>query len=161
MRLFRFGCLLAITFVALSRPALAQEGSPAHRDAVKQLLAVSHIREITDQTVDAMLKQQVQETPDLAPYAKILSDFYREVLNWNTLEPEYTRLYMEVFTEAEVREMTTFYQTPLGQKLLTKMPLLMTKSNELASRRVQAAMPQLMQRLQTAMEAKTAAPADH
>jgi hypothetical protein len=161
MRLFRFGCLLTITLVALSRPALAQEGSATHHAAVKQLLAVSHIREITEQTIDTMLKQQVQETPDLAPYQKILSDFYREVLNWNTLEPEYTRLYMEVFTEAEVREMITFYQTPLGQKLLTKMPLLMTKSNELASRRVQAAMPQLMQRLQTAMEQKAPAKADH
>ena len=161
MRRFRFRCLLAITLVALSRPALAQEGSTAHRDAVKQLLATSHIREIMEQTIDAMLKQQVQETPQLAPYEKILNDFYREVLDWNTLEPEYTRLYMEVFTEAEVREMTTFYQTPLGQKLLTKMPLLMTKSNELATRRVQAAMPQLMQRLQTAMEAKPPAPADH
>jgi len=161
MRPFRLAFALLLAVVALSRPALAQEGGATHRDAVKQLLAVSHIREIMNQTIDAMLKQQVQESPQLVPYEKILSDFYREVLDWNTLEPEYTRLYMEVFTESEVREMTTFYQTPLGQKLLTKTPLLMTKSNELATRRVQAAMPQLMQRLQTAMEAKPAAPADH
>jgi hypothetical protein len=98
--------------------------------------------------------------PQLAPYQSILADFYHEQLSWSVLEPEYTRLYQEVFTEAELREMIAFYQTPLGQKMLARMPTLMTKSNELASRRIQAAMPQLMQRLQAAMQenAKTKAP---
>jgi len=51
-----------------------------------------------------------------------------------------------------VRELIAFYQTPLGQKMLAKMPRLMATTNELVTRRVQAATPQLMQRLQEAMQ---------
>jgi hypothetical protein len=160
MRLSRLALPLALTLVTLARPALAQDTSATHREAVQQLMAVTHVKEITEQSADAILKGQLQQMPQLAPYQSILADFYHEQLNWSVLEPEYTRLYLEVFTEAELREMIAFYQTPLGQKMLARMPTLMTKSNELASRRIQAAMPQLMQRLQAAMQenAKTKAP---
>jgi hypothetical protein len=152
MRFLRFGSLLAIVLAALARPLFAQDTSATHREAVRQLMTVTHVQELTEQSVDAMMKGQLQAMPQLAPFASILETFYREQMAWTTLEPEYTQLYLEVFTEAEIREMIAFYQTPLGQKLLTKMPVLMTKSNELMSRRLQTAMPQLMQRLQAAME---------
>jgi hypothetical protein len=98
--------------------------------------------------------------PQLAPFANVLQDFYREQMSWSALEPEYTRVYLELFTEPEVRELVAFYQSPLGQKMLAKMPLLMAKSSELATRRIQAAMPQLMQRLQAAMQNPGAARVD-
>ena len=56
--------------------------------------------------------------------------------------------------------MIAFYQTPLGQKLLTKMPVLMAKTNEMTSRRIQTAMPPLIQRLQAAMQEKAKASRD-
>ena len=34
-------------------------------------------------------------------------------------------LYLEVFSEDEIRELTVFYKTELGQKLVAKMPQLM------------------------------------
>jgi hypothetical protein len=156
MRFRRFGSLLAIVLAALARPLFAQDTSATHREAVRQLMTVTHVQELTEQSVDAMMKGQLQSMPQLAPFAKILDAFYREQMAWSTLEPEFTRIYLEVFTEAELRDMTAFYRTPLGQKLLTKMPVLMAKSNEMTSRRIQAAMPQLMQRLQDAMQKGTA-----
>lgn len=154
MRLARVSAALAVVIVLGSRSALAQDGTytASHREAVRQLMEVTHVRELTEQSGDAMLKGQLQQMPQLAPYANVLQDFYREQMSWTALEPEYTRLYLELFTEPEVRELITFYQSPLGQKLLAKMPVLMTKSSELATRRIQAGMPQLMQRMQAAMQ---------
>ena len=40
---------------------------------------------------------------------------------------------MDTFTEAELREMTAFYLTPTGQKLLEKNPELMRKSGEITT----------------------------
>lgn len=152
-------------------PALAVAGHVAnaqqvtsdssHRAAVQRLMQVIHVREMTEQSGEAILNGQLQQMPQLAPYADILREFYHEQMNWASLEPEYTRLYLEVFSEAELRDLIAFYESPLGQKLLAKMPVLLAKSNEITTRRLQAAMPQLMQRLQAAaVRAPAAAPPD-
>ena len=36
-------------------------------------------------------------------------------MDWAVLEPDFTRVYLELFTEPEVRELIAFYETPLGQ----------------------------------------------
>ena len=143
---------LAIT----AQPSIAQAPSneESHRAAVKELMTVTHVRELMDQSSETMLAAQVQQMPQLAPYAGILRDFYKEQMNWSVLEPEFTQLYLEVFTEAELKELIAFYKSPIGQKMLEKMPVLMQKSNELSGKRIQAAMPQLMLKLQKAMQAK-------
>ena len=149
--------------LGLSRPALAQDTSATHRDAVAQLMTVTHLREVTERSMDAVLKSQMEQMPQLKPYEGVMRSFLKEQMDWNALEPEYTRLYLEVFTEKETRDIVAFYQTPLGQTMLAKMPVLMAKSSELAQRRLQAGMPVLMQRLQEAMKANPPAPAptDH
>ena len=107
----------------------------SHRAAVQRLLEVTRAREMSAQTSDAIIETQLRQMPQLAPYASVLRDFYREQTSWSVVEPELTQLYSEVFTEPEIREMTTFYQTSLGQKMLTKLPTVMTRSNQLTSAR--------------------------
>ena len=154
MRLTRLLPLVALTLAVAATPAGAQQpaADAAHRASVQQLMTVMRVREMTEGNIENMLAAQLRQMPQLAPYAGILRDFYREQMDWKVLEPEFTRVYLEVFSEPEVRELIGFYQTPLGQKLLTRMPALMAKSNELSTRRIQAAMPQLMERLQAAMQ---------
>lgn len=43
---------------------------------------------------------------------------------WEKLEPVYLRLYRASFTEEEIVGMLSFYKTPAGQAVITKMPLL-------------------------------------
>ena len=154
MRPTRLLSLVALTLAVATAPVAAQQpaADAAHRAAVQRLLQVTRVREMTEGSLETMLDAQLRQMPQLAPYAGILRDFYREQMDWKILEPEFTRLYLEVFTEPEVRELIDFYQTPLGQKMLTKLPALLAKSNEMSMRRVQAAMPQLMERLQAAMQ---------
>jgi hypothetical protein len=169
MRVFRLPLLLAVTFAALSRSALAQDTSATHREAVKQLMAVTHLREVTAQSMDDVVKSQMAQMPQLKPYESIMQTFLKEQMDWSALEPEFTRIYMEVFTEKELRDIVKIYQTPAGQMMLTKMPLLLVKTNEFTQRRLQSGLPVLMERLQAAMQEKEkekaapapAAPSDH
>jgi hypothetical protein len=130
--------------------------TPAHRAAVRELLEVTHIREMLEQNSEAMLQSQLKQMPQLAPVADVIRDFYHEQMSWSVLEPEFTQLYLEVFTEPELRDITAFNKTPLGQKMLAKMPQLMARSSELANARVQAALPKLIERMQAAMQAQAA-----
>ncbi|GLC25934.1 DUF2059 domain-containing protein [Roseisolibacter agri] len=154
MRPTRLLTLVALTLAVAATPIAAQQPAPdaAHRAAVQRLLQVTRVREMTEGNIETMLAAQLRQMPQLAPYAGVLRDFYREQMDWKVLEPEFMRVYLEVFTEPEVRELIVFYETPLGQKMLTKLPALMAKSNELSTRRLQAAMPQLMERMQAAMQ---------
>ena len=143
-----------------SSPAPAPAATATHRAAVQRLMAVSRVRELTEQSTETMLAGQLKQMPQLGPVAGVLRDFYREQLSWTVLEPEFTRLYLEVFSEAEVHDLVRFYESPAGKTLLAKMPVLMARSQEVSTRRMQAAMPQLMQRLQAAMQESTVAPSD-
>jgi hypothetical protein len=140
-----------------AKPVARQTAFTAsHRAAVRELMEVAHIREMLDQSSEAMLQSQLQQMPQLAPVAYVIRDFYHEQMSWSVLEPEFTQLYLEVFTEQEVRDITAFYRTPAGQQMLSKMPQLMARSSELANARVQAAMPKLVERLQAALQAQAA-----
>ena len=163
MRFSRFALLCALSVVTLSRSAFAQDTSATHREAVKQLMTVTHVRELTQQSMDAVMASQMEQMPQLKPYESIMKTFLKEQMDWSILEPEFTRIYAEVFTEKELRDMTAIYQTPVGQMMLAKMPGLLAKSNDFTQTRLQAGLPILMQRLEAAMKEKSAAPApaDH
>jgi hypothetical protein len=49
----------------------------------------------------------------------------KEMLDWTKLEAMYVRVYQRSFTQKEVDDMIAMYQTPAGQTLLNKVPLVM------------------------------------
>lgn len=52
----------------------------------------------------------------------------KEMLNWSKLEPMYIRIYQKSFTQEDVDNLITMYQTPGGKALLAKMPAVMQNS---------------------------------
>jgi len=55
----------------------------------------------------------------------------KEDLSYDKLEPEYIKIYQDTFSEEEIQGMITFYETPVGQSVITKMPLIMQNRWEL------------------------------
>jgi hypothetical protein len=59
---------------------------------------------------------------------------------------EMVPLYAETYTLDEIRQLTAFYASPLGQKMQANMPALMSRSMEISQRvmmpRIQKAMAQ-------------------
>ncbi len=52
----------------------------------------------------------------------------KQEYTWDKIEPTITKIYSESFTEEEVKGMIDFYQTPSGQAVIKKMPIVMQKS---------------------------------
>ena len=120
----------------------------SHVAAADSLLMASNMETMLAGMAERTVQSQLQAMPQLAPFADIFREFMFEQMDWKVLRPEFLALYVQTFSESELREVTAFYRTPLGQKLLAKSPELMARAMELSNRRVQAAMPRMLERIQ-------------
>lgn len=149
--------LLMMLAVALCAavPAAAQEPTASEAAAVRELLEVSRTRENFIRAMELGMEQggMGEMTPEVR---RVLREFMDEHFRYEDMEPEMIRMYAELYTEEEIRGMTAFYRTPLGQRMVETLPELSAASQRIAMERLQSVMPQLMQRLMEAMQAPTA-----
>ena len=137
--------------------AAAAENQPSDA-SVKQLLEVTRVHAMLDTMmaqIDSLMKQAMQQATQGQPVspgvqseidkarAETMS-MVKEFLTWDKLEPMYVRVYQKSFSQREIENLIAMYQTPAGQTLLTKMPLVM--QNTMAE--MQQVMQPIMQRIQ-------------
>lgn len=147
--------LCALFTTSLLLPLRADEAS--HQQAARELLKVSETEKMTDQLlgeIDAMMDQSFAAAglPEeaVAEWANIksgMNEWMADFFKWEEMEPMYVEIYTSVFTEEELRQLTAFYQSPLGQKMIEKMPALTRKSMEVTMNRMQKKMPELQNRM--------------
>ena len=65
------------------------------------------------------------------------------MLGEGQLDEALVALYTDAFTEAELKELLAFYQTPVGRKVLEQMPQLMAHSAQLTQARLQQVVPEV------------------
>ena len=78
-------------------------------------------------------------------------------IGWDKLEPDMIKLYTSNFSESELQELMAFYQSPIGRKVLEKMPVLASQSVQISQARLQAAVPEVNKLLE-AMTAELGSP---
>lgn len=149
-----------LVMISLAAPARADEVSK--RAKVHELFDVMHLDRTVQQMTDATMKQVSgltqqmrmgrQPPPELQAkldeFQKRVFDLVTAQVSWDKLEPEYTELYMQTYTEQELDDILTFYRSPSGASMIAKTPELLAKSTALSQERMQKIMPQLMQMLQ-------------
>jgi uncharacterized protein len=135
--------LLACVLAAAPVRAQQEEPSPARMTAARELMAASKVRETFDATLARMLSAQVQANPEMQQYEQVMRDFFDKYMKWDDMEPEFARVYAETYTEQELRDLATFYRTPLGQRLVATTPDMAVRSAGISERRVQQHMPEL------------------
>lgn len=77
----------------------------------------------------------------------VILDFIKEFMPWQDLRPEYIRVYTEVYTEAELRELIAFFKSPIGRKMLDVSPIVMEKIVEFRQKQMQKHLPELQRRI--------------
>jgi uncharacterized protein len=140
---------------AAPAPSKASDAKPADE---KTALAMQVI-EITkfDRLVESMRSQVVASIeqsvgaanqcaaaePEVDAFAKALSDKLVETLSSSDFKVDVAAIYAETFDESELRGIIAFYKSPLGKKLLARMPELTQKSMQVSQDRIRAIMPDL------------------
>jgi uncharacterized protein len=127
-------------------------------ESIRQLLTVTNVHKLLDNMipqVDAMLQKGVTQalqgqtiSPDAQKkidqnHADVMAVLHEELV-WSKMEPLYIRIYQKSLTQEEVNGMIALYQTPAGQAMINKMPIVV--QNTMAE--VQTLISPTMQRLQ-------------
>ncbi|MCQ4266254.1 DUF2059 domain-containing protein [Pseudomonas stutzeri] len=66
-----------------------------------------------------------------------------QAIGWKKLEPELVSIYTSQFTERELAELIEFYESPLGKKMLDKLPELNARSAQLTQKKLETAVPEV------------------
>jgi hypothetical protein len=128
--------LAALAALGLAGPAVSQEPAPAPPPAVssaqlqlgKQIVEIKGIkamfepmvRGVVEKTKQAVLQSNFVWSKDINEIAANIAK--NDEPRVNELVDATARYYASHFTEAELKTILTFYQSPLGQKMLVEEP---------------------------------------
>jgi hypothetical protein len=120
--------LAAVPAMAQQPAAPAAKASPAAIAAAKEILAMKNasamyanaVPHIVAQTKDSLLQANLNYQKDLNEVAVIVAQSLagRE----KEIGEGMAQVYASEFTEQELKDLVTFYKSPLGQKLLVNEP---------------------------------------
>ena len=130
------GCALA-AFVAMAviggdaRPAAAQAAAQPSPDSIllaKQIVELKHVKDVflplvrgvVIKTRDTFMQTNFMWAKDLNEIAANLQKQYAPRVS--DFVDGAARIYASHFTEAELKQLLAFYQSPLGQKVITEEP---------------------------------------
>lgn len=138
--------------LAVSSP-LALAASASHVAEAERFLKLVNANQLTTPVylqVQYMFQQRFEElkAPQnkvtvLERYTARANASLDKVIGWDKLKPELVNMYTSNFTEAELKGLIEFYQSPLGRKVLERMPVLTAQSAELAQSKLEPAVPQV------------------
>jgi len=140
------GFILVLSFAEAPR-LFAQQPSSTHDQAVMDLIKLTKVEQQMATNTEAVADAMTKGNPMLVPFRDVIIEWSNKYLTWNAMFPEVTKLYKETFTESEIRQLIAFYQTPLGQKVLAKMPELTQKAFSIGSTIGQAHSDELRHKL--------------
>ena len=124
--------LVTLTLLAVAKPIFAQapaaHPSPAAILIAKQIVELKGAKEIYPPLLRGVIqkvKNQFMQTNFM--YAKDLNEIANNLENLytpriNELVDASARIYASYFTEAELKDILTFYQSPVGRKLIVEEP---------------------------------------
>jgi len=119
---------LALAGVSANAPDAVKPASPAAIAAAEEILAmknasamyVAAVPNIVQQTKESLMQSNLNYQKDLNEVAVVVA----QALNGREKEigEGMAKIYATEFTEQELKDLVTFYKSPLGQKLLSSEP---------------------------------------
>jgi len=158
----RTAIAVALVLAFSPLPAAHATSESKHRAAAENLMIMIHLEDQMHSMTEVMLKAQLQGNPKLADFEDIMRGFFAKYISYAALKEDLVNLYVEHFTEAELRDMAAFYSTPTGQRCIQLMPSLLQKGADLGRERVTEHMDELKDAVMARIQEKSkseAAPA--
>jgi hypothetical protein len=127
----------ATSLVLLSISPLSLADNKTHLQEVEKLFKLTQMEKKIDESVDSVLQLQLRQNPQLAAHSAEMRGFFTKYIGWDALKADLAAMYMETFTEDEIKAINDFYITPAGQKVINSLPQLVQQRNQLAMQRLQ------------------------
>jgi hypothetical protein len=127
--------VLLITCLML--PGLSVADDNSHIEQVEILFKLTRMEQKINESVESVAQLQLRQNPELVEKRGQLMAFLERHIGWNAVRSDLTEMYMQTFTEEELKTINDFYITPTGQKVITLVPRLVQERNRLAMQRLQ------------------------
>jgi len=152
---------IAVLLMMIAVAPMARADDASKTAKVHELFVAMHMDRIMGQMMDQMtgfMKQQFQQSINDSTRSSAMSDGQKKLydefigklmklstdsMSWKALEPEYTKVYADTYTEDEIDAITVFYKSPAGQAMLTKMPQVTAASLKIAQGRLVEIQPKI------------------
>ena len=93
--------------------AQSNQFSASHIKAAEKLLETMDTEKTLKSSISEMLDIQSKENPLFQKNRKELEAFFNKYISYKNLKDEYIKMYVEVYNEQEIIELTAFYNTPI------------------------------------------------
>ena len=119
------------------------------RVAKLDLLSEQMKKQVIDQMNSGMLQQMVNVklSPEQQKTQKEFTDKIQNLVfsavSWDKLEPQYTKIYADAYSEQQLDDILAFYKSPTGQAMVEKNPVILKESSAVAQQHLEAVMPEL------------------
>lgn len=134
-------------------PARAQELTPARRQEVLRLVEAMGGKELIMQFVHQNMNTVKKFRPDITPEKtplverEISAMVSEKIAAPGGLAEQLLPVFAKRFTPQELRELTAFYESPTGRKVVSVMPGAMKEARDVAQRMAIGMIPELNQRV--------------
>ena len=122
---------------SLVMPGLTAADNNSHLEQVDILFKLTRMEQKVNESVESVAQLQLRQNPELVEKQDRLRAFLEKYIGWNAVRGDLTNMYMQTFTEEELKTINDFYITPTGQKVITIVPQLVQERNRLAMQRLQ------------------------
>ena len=131
--------LLGVLFAtSLVLPGLSVADDQSHLEQVEILFKLTRMEQKINDSVDSVAQLQLRQNPDLdAAKRQQLMAFLERYIGWNAVRADLYEMYMQTFTEEELKTINDFYITTTGQKVIVIVPQLVQERNRLSMQRLQ------------------------
>jgi hypothetical protein len=165
-------CLPACALAAPTAAAVKLDPAAVHdarrmMDVMKvrelTMLSMQQMEELIPAQIDAMVKNMVQNDPSLSDeqkqyamqhigeltesLARQVRGLFADPVLVDEMVAEMVPMYAQAYTRDEMRQLATFYRSPLGQKMLAATPQLMAGGVEVANRLTLPRMEKLVRKM--------------
>ena len=132
------GHLITLLFTAsLILPGLTAADEKGHVEQVEILFKLTRMKKKIDESVESVAQLQLRQNPAMEAKSNQLMAFLEKYIGWNAVKADLYEMYMQTFTEDELKTINDFYITPTGQKVIVIVPQLVQERNRLAMQRLQ------------------------
>ena len=132
------GYLTTLLFTAsLALPGLSVADDNSHLEQVEILFKLTRMEQKINDSVQSVAQLQLRQNPALEEKRGQLMAFLERHIGWNAVRGDLYEMYLQTFTEEELKTINDFYITTTGQKVIVIVPQLVQERNRLAMQRLQ------------------------
>ena len=142
---------LLLLLATVGSGAMAQSRT-THYKAAETLLLTMGTPKTVDTNLQQMLTLQMDQLPAMKEAEVEVRSFFAKYMSWEALKEDMIKMYMEEFTEKELKDMTVFFKTPTGKKFAAKQSTLTMRGAQLGQSKIQPHLMELQQILQKKMQ---------